>query len=144
MNELEFNTLVEDFEFLECWEDKYRYIIELGKKLEVYPDELKTEKYRVIGCASQVWFYPKITTEKDQKIFNFIGDSDAMIVRGLIKILTILFNNKPISELQNIDPHSKLKMLDLQQHMSSQRSNGLKSMIIKIQYIVKYNLLNQS
>ena len=144
MNELEFNTLVEDFELMECWEDKYRYIIELGNNLESYPVELKTEKYRVIGCASQVWFFPKIITQQNIKIFYFLGDSDAMIVRGLIKILTTIFNNKTICELQNTDPYSKLKLLDLQQHMSSQRSNGLKSMIAKIQEIIKYNLLNQS
>ena len=139
MCKMKFEELLEDFDILESWEDKYRYIIDLGKTLEPYPLEFKTEEYRVIGCASQVWFYPKIVQNNEKKIFYFVGESDAMIVRGLIKILTIIFNNKDVSELQNANPYTKLQMLDLQQHISSQRSNGLNSMISKILEIAKTN-----
>ena len=133
MSNSDFESLLEDFDILESWEDRYRYIIDLGKDLEPYPDLYRTEEYRVIGCASQVWFYPHITKGEDEIIFNFKGDSDAMIVKGLIKILVIIYNNKTISQLQDLDPFVQIKMLGLQEHLSSQRSNGLKSMISKIQ-----------
>ena len=133
MSNSDFESLLEDFELLESWEDRYRYIIDLGKDLDPYPEPYRTEEYRVLGCASQVWFYPSITKGEDETIFNFKGDSDAMIVKGLIKILLIIYNNKPISQLQDIDPFIQIKMLGLQEHLSSQRSNGLKSMILKIQ-----------
>ena len=112
-------------------------MIHLGKDLVPYPDPYRTEEYRVLGCASQVWFYPSITKEKGETIFNFKGDSDAMIVKGLIKILLIIYNNKPISQLQDIDPFIQIKTLGLQEHLSSQRSNGLQSMILKIQETVR-------
>ncbi len=139
MTNLDFENLLEDFNLLESWEDKYRYIIDLGNELETYPNELKIETYRVLGCASQVWFYPTISKIEDKKLFCFKGDSDALIVRGLIKILTIIYNNKLISTLQETDPFAKIKMLGLQDHLSSQRSNGLNSMISKIQKIVQEN-----
>ena len=133
MSSSDFESLLEDFELLESWEDRYRYIIDLGKDLEPYPASFRAEEYRVLGCASQVWFCPLITKEEDKSIFNFKGDSDAMIVKGLIKILMIIYNNQPIAKLQDIDPFVQIKMLGLQEHLSSQRSNGLKSMILKIQ-----------
>jgi len=137
MSNSDFESLLEDFEILESWEDRYRYIIDLGKDLVPYPDPYRTEEYRVLGCASQVWFYPSITKEEGETIFNFKGDSDAMIVKGLIKILLIIYNNKPISQLQDIDPFILIKTLGLQEHLSSQRSNGLQSMILKIQETVR-------
>ena len=96
MRTINFENILEDFNFLENWEDKYRYIIDIGKELEKYPEEFRNEDYRVIGCASQVWFYPEIVEINGQKIFSFKGDSDAMIVRGLIKILTTIYLEKLI------------------------------------------------
>ena len=91
MSNGDFQSLLEDFDLLESWEDRYRYIIDLGKDLEPYPDLYRTEEYRVIGCASQVWFFPYIAKGEDEIIFNFKGDSDALIVKGLIKILKMFF-----------------------------------------------------
>jgi len=139
MNRLDYENLLEDFNLLESWEDKYRYIMDLGNELDPYPKQFKIENYRVLGCASQVWFYPIISKIEDKKLFSFKGDSDALIVRGLIKILTIIYNDKLVSNLQDTDPFEKIKMLGLQDHLSSQRSNGLKSMISKIQEIIKEN-----
>ena len=139
MNRLDYENLLEDFNLLESWEDKYRYIIDLGNELDPYPMEFRIENYRVLGCASQVWFYPIISKIEDKKLFSFKGDSDALIVRGLIKILTIIYSDKLVSDLQDTDPFEKIKMLGLQDHLSSQRSNGLKSMISKIQEIIKEN-----
>ena len=133
MKKINFDNISEDFNFLENWEDKYRYIIDIGKELEKYPEEFRNEDYRVIGCASQVWFYPKIVEVNGQKIFSFKGDSDAMIVRGLIKILSTIYNKTEVQEAINIDPYKKLELLNLKDHISSQRSNGLNSMILKIQ-----------
>ena len=130
---MSFKDIVDDFQFLENWEDKYRYIIDIGKELEKYPEEFRNEDYRVIGCASQVWFYPKIVEVNGQKIFSFKGDSDAMIVRGLIKILATIYNKTEVQEANYIDPYKKLELLNLKDHISSQRSNGLNSMILKIQ-----------
>ncbi len=139
MTHLDYENLLEDFNLLETWEDKYRYIMDLGNELDPYPSEFKIENYRVLGCASQVWFYPIISKVEDKKMFSFKGDSDAVIVRGLIKILTIIYSDNLVSNLQDTDPFEKIKMLGLQDHLSSQRSNGLKSMISKIQEIIKEN-----
>ena len=108
MKKIEFENILEDFNFLENWEDKYRYIIDLGKELENYPEDLKDEDHRVIGCASQVWFNPKIKDIQGKKIFSFEGDSDAMIVKGLIKILSTIYNEKDVEESIELDPFKKL------------------------------------
>ena len=139
MNNLTLKNLLDDFELLESWEDRYRYIIDLGNDLEPFPEEFKIEQYRVLGCASQVWFYPTISVHNGQKLFCFQADSDAIIVRGLIKILAIIYNNKLINELRDIDPFTQLRLLGLQENLSSQRSNGLKSIISKIQEIITNN-----
>ena len=136
MKKIEFENISEDFDFLETWEDKYRYIIELGKELEDYPEKLKTEEHRVIGCASQVWFNPEIKDINGKKIFSFRGDSDAMIVKGLIKILSTIYNEKEVEEAININPYKKLELLNLNNHISSQRSNGLNSMISRIKELL--------
>ena len=132
MKTIKFKNILEDFDLLENWEDKYRYIIDIGKELELYPEEFRNEDYRVIGCASQVWFNPKIKDIQGKKIFSFEGDSDAMIVKGLIKILSTIYNEKDVEEAIELDPFKKLKLLNLNEHISSQRSNGLNSMILKI------------
>ena len=137
MKKIEFENILEDFNFLENWEDKYRYIIDLGKELQNYPEDLKNEDHRVIGCASQVRFNPKIKDVHGKKIFSFEGDSDAMIVKGLIKILSTIYNEKDVEEAIELDPFKKLELLNLNEHISSQRSNGLNSMILKIKDFLK-------
>tara|TARA_Y100000813_G_C24097220_1_gene321142 strand:- start:388 stop:798 length:411 start_codon:yes stop_codon:yes gene_type:complete len=129
----EFEDIVEDFEFLEDWEDRYRYIIEQAKAMAPLDESLKVSATKVEGCASQVWLHPKVT---DGRIF-FDGDSDAIIVRGLIFVLKKLFNGLTVAEVIKVDAQKELGRLGLNDHLSSQRSNGLRSMIEKIRYIAQ-------
>ena len=140
MKDINFENLLEDFNILDSWEDKYKYIIDLGKELEPYPDAFRTDDHRVLGCASQVWFYPIISKVEGKTFFSFKGDSDAMIVKGLIQILFIIYNNKDVSVLKGIDPFVHIKTLGLEEHLTSQRANGLKSMILKIQEEVSQHI----
>ena len=123
----EFEQIVEDFEFLEDWEDRYRYVIEEGKKMPTLDDSLKVETNKVNGCASQVWLHFSTSNT-----LYFDGDSDAIIVRGLIAILRKLYNGTSVDEIKNIDAWKNLKRLGLDEHLSAQRSNGLKAMVERI------------
>ena len=130
-----FDEIIEDFEFLDDWEDRYRYIIELGKKMPPLESALKVTSTKVDGCAGQVWIVPKISGSGDMKLFNFIGDSDAMIVRGLIAILSALYSNITVKEAIEIDANVEFRKLGLTDHLSAQRSNGLNSMIQRLKLI---------
>ena len=123
----EFEKIVDDFDFLEDWEDKYRYIIDEGKKMPALEETLKVDRNKVNGCASQVWLNFSISDT-----LHFDGDSDAIIVKGLIAILRKLYNGTPINEIKNISASSHLKRLGLDDHLSAQRSNGIKAMIERI------------
>ncbi|WP_238364555.1 SufE family protein [Mesobacterium pallidum] len=123
-----FETIVEDFEFLEDWEDRYRYVIEEGKKMEPLPDALKVPATKVNGCASQVWLHPVI----EGATFRFDGESDAMIVNGLIALLRHLYNGLSLSEVLEVDARAEMARLGLNDHLSAQRSNGLRAMIERI------------
>lgn len=126
-----FEDIVDDFEFLEDWEDRYRYVIEQGKTMEPLPDALKVPATKVDGCASQVWLHATI----ENGIFRFDGESDAMIVRGLIAVLRALYNDLPVAEVPRVDARSELARLGLNDHLSAQRSNGLRSMIERIREV---------
>ena len=126
----EFEQIVDDFEFLEDWEDKYRYVIEEGKKMPALADSLKVESNKVNGCASQVWLHFSVSDT-----LYFDGDSDAIIVRGLIAILRKLYNGTSIDEIKNISAWENLKRLGLDDNLSTQRSNGLKAMVERIESI---------
>ena len=130
-----FDEIIEDFEFLDDWEDRYRYIIELGKKMTPLENALKVASTKVDGCASQVWIVPKISESGEMKLFNFKGDSDAMIVRGLIAILSALYSNITVKEAIEIDANIEFRKLGLTDHLSAQRSNGLRSMIERLKLI---------
>jgi len=123
-----FEEIVEDFEFLEDWEDRYRHVIEQGKAMVPLDDALKVPATKVHGCASQVWLHPVI----ENGVFRFDGDSDALIVRGLIAVLRMLYNDVPVGEVNAIDAKAELGRLGLTDHLSAQRSNGLRSMIERI------------
>jgi cysteine desulfuration protein SufE len=123
-----FEAIVEDFEFLEDWEDRYRYVIEQGKAMEPLDEALKVPATKVDGCASQVWLHPKI----EGGVFSFDGDSDALIVRGLIAVLRSLFNGLSVDEVTRVDAQAELARLGLNDHLSAQRSNGLRAMIERI------------
>ena len=130
-----FEEIVENFEFIDEWEDRYRYVIELGKALKPMDPTLQIPATKVDGCASQVWIAPAIKgTGADAKI-TFAGASDAMIVQGLIAILHALYNNKTAEEILAIEPQAILGGLGLEQHLSSQRSNGLRAMVERIRQI---------
>ena len=123
-----FEDIVADFEFLEDWEERYRHVIEQGKAMDSLEDALKVPATKVDGCASQVWLHPTIT----DSVFRFEGESDAMIVNGLIAVLRMLYNDLPVSEVTAVDAKSELARLGLNDHLSAQRSNGLAAMITRI------------
>jgi cysteine desulfuration protein SufE len=124
-----FEEIAETFEFLGDWEDRYREVIALGKAMPPMPEVLKVPATKVTGCASQVWIHPEIA----EGTFDFKGDSDASIVRGLIAILHALYTGVPVGEVQKINAPAEFARLGLDSHLSAQRSNGLKSMIQRIQ-----------
>ncbi|MEM8653729.1 MAG: SufE family protein [Pseudomonadota bacterium] len=126
-----FEEIVEDFAFLEDWEDRYRYVIEQGKAMESLPDALKVPATRVDGCASQVWLHPQI----ENGVFRFEGDSDAMIVKGLIAVLRRLYNGLTLAEVGAVDARAEMARLGLNDHLSAQRSNGLRAMIERIRSV---------
>ena len=126
-----FEEIVEDFEFIEDWEDRYRYVIEQGKAMDPLDDALKVPATKVDGCASQVWLHPKV----ENRVMHFNGDSDAMIVRGLIALLRKLYNGLTLDEILAVDARAELERLGLNEHLSSQRSNGLTAMIERVRLI---------
>jgi cysteine desulfuration protein SufE len=123
-----FEDLVETFEFLDDWEDRYRHVIDMGKAMPNMPEVLKVATTKVDGCASQVWLH--LSTEDD--VLTFVGESDALIVRGLIAILISLYSGLRLEEVTKIDPMVELGRLGLNEHLSSQRSNGLRAMVGRI------------
>lgn len=123
-----FEELAEDFEFLDDWEDRYAHVIELGKAMDPLEDAFKVPATKVEGCASQVWLLPEIKGG----IFRFRGDSDALIVRGIVAVLTRLYNGVPVAEVPQIDAPAELGRLGLHDHLSAQRSNGLRAMVERI------------
>ena len=126
-----FEDIAETFEFLDDWEERYRHVIELGKAMEPLDDAVKVPATKVDGCASQVWLHPRI----ENGTFSFEGESDAMIVRGLIAVLKALYNGRPVAEVPKVDAHGELARLGLNDHLSSQRSNGLRAMVERIRSV---------
>lgn len=120
-----FEDIAETFDFLDDWEDRYRHVIELGKAMPPLDDSFKVPALKVQGCASQVWLRPMI----EGGHFDFQGDSDAMIVRGLIAILHALYSGLSAREASAVDAQAELARLGLDEHLSSQRSNGLRAMV---------------
>ena len=123
-----FEEIAEDFDFLDDWEDRYRHVIDMGKAMDPLDPAFQVDATKVNGCASQVWIVPKVT----DGVFTFQGDSDAMIVRGLIAVLNALYDGLPVAEVQAVDAHAELGRLGLNDHLSAQRSNGVRSMIERI------------
>jgi cysteine desulfuration protein SufE len=121
----------ENLSVLEDWEDRIRYVIDLGKALPVMPESLRSENNRVQGCASQVWLVTHVGEGADP-ILTFQGESDALIVRGLVAVALALNSGRPASEIVALDTVAHFDTLGLKAHLSSQRSNGLKSMVARI------------
>lgn len=126
-----FEEIADTFEFLDDWEDRYRHMIDLGKAMPPLEDSFKVPAYKVDGCASQVWLRPVIAGGR----FDFQGDSDAMIVRGLIAVLHALYSGVPVGEVAAIDAAAELARLGLNEHLSSQRSNGVRAMVERIRQV---------
>ncbi|PIP97536.1 MAG: cysteine desulfuration protein SufE [Rhodobacterales bacterium CG18_big_fil_WC_8_21_14_2_50_71_9] len=114
--------------FLDDWEDRYRYVIDLGRAMPPLDPALRTAASKVDGCASQVWIVPR--REGDR--IDFDGDSDAIIVRGLIAVLRALYGGKRAEEILSIDAQGAFARLGLDQALSSQRSNGLRAMVTRL------------
>ena len=123
-----FEDIAETFAFFDNWEDRYRHVIELGKAFPDLDASFKVPALKVDGCASQVWLRPQIEGGR----FDFQGTSDAMIVRGLIAILHALYAGLPVQEVVAVDATAELARLGLNDHLSSQRSNGLRAMVARV------------
>lgn len=127
-----FDEILADFELLDDWEDRYRYVIELGRKLKPLPDAERNAQNKVEGCVSQVWLSTMVHRDGAPHL-SFIGDSDAHIVRGLIAILFAIYSGKSADEILSVDATATLGALHLKDHLTPQRSNGLMAMVKRIQ-----------
>ncbi len=122
------DSIRDDFALLDDWEDRYRYIIDLGQSLDPLPDAARTPQNKVQGCVSQVWLDTSIHSGADPQI-TFRGDSDAHIVRGLVAIMLALYSGRKASEIASTDAEATMRDLGLVEHLSPQRANGLRAMI---------------
>jgi cysteine desulfuration protein SufE len=132
VGETQIEELIENFSFLDDWEDRYRYLIELGRALPPLDDSERTAQTKVRGCASQVWLISQAEGTGPGAILTFRGDSDAHIVRGLIAVLFALYSGRKASEILGIDEKGVFARLGLNDHLTPQRSNGLASMVARI------------
>ncbi len=126
-----YDEIAENLAVLDDWEERYAYVIQIGKALPPLPEELRTEANRVQGCASQVW----LATDRGEgadPVLTFRGDSDALIVRGLVALAVAINSGKKASDVAATDTVAIFDQLGLKAHLSSQRSNGLRSMVARI------------
>jgi cysteine desulfuration protein SufE len=126
------DEIIESFSLLDEWDDRYRYLIELGRTLAPLPETARTDANKVRGCASQVWLDSRITTGENGPVLSFVGDSDAHIVRGLIAILLALYSGNAARDILGCDALAVFDQLGLREHLTPQRSNGLRSMVERI------------
>ena len=125
------DTILSDFELLDEWEDRYRYIIDLGRSLDPLPDSAHSDANKVQGCVSQVWLETSVGDGNDP-VIAYRGDSDAHIVRGLVALVLAIYSGQKASVIRETNALDILKTLGLDQHLSPQRSNGLKAMVQRI------------
>ena len=127
------DDILESFDFLDDWEDRYKYLIDLGKELPGLPEDEKSEANKVRGCVSQVWLVTEISQNSSgDQVLTFRGDSDALIVQGLVAIVLALYSGKTAAEVLETDVDALFNRLGLKEHLTPQRSNGLKSMVGRI------------
>jgi cysteine desulfuration protein SufE len=127
-----FEDIVDAFAYLDDWEDRYAHVIELGRAMPPLVETQKSSASKVEGCASQVWIVPRLDEAASPARLHFDGDSDALIVKGLIAILHALMSGRTREDIVAVDVEAQLARLDLREHLSSQRSNGLKAMIARL------------
>lgn len=121
--------MIDDFSFLDDWEDRYMHVIELGKSLAPLADDERNADTKVNGCVSQVWLVREVN---ENNIITFRGDSDAHIVKGLVAVVLTIFSGRTAQEISDIDALTILSKLGLEEHLTPQRSNGLRAMIARI------------
>lgn len=139
------DQLVSDFAVLDEWEDRYRYVIELGRELDPLAEAERTAANKVQGCVSQVWITTEVRRANGSApVLAFRGDSDAHIVRGLIAILFLLFSGRGADEIVRTDASAVLARLQLTEHLTPQRSNGLFAMVKRIQADARAALVEQA
>jgi len=126
------DDIIENFALLDDWDDRYRYVIELGRNLIPLPDADRNDANKVPGCTSQVWVATTVERGADGPIMGFIGDSDAHIVRGLVAILLAMVSGRPARDVLAADPIALFEQLGLRDHLTPQRSNGFRSMVNRI------------
>ncbi len=130
---MKIDEIIDGFSMLDQWDDRYRYVIELGRALTPLPEELRTEINKVQGCASQVWLASSVQPGNGTgPVLSFVGDSDAHIVRGLVAILLALYSDKPARDILSADAIKLFDQLGLREHLTPQRSNGFRSMVERI------------
>lgn len=128
-------SIIDDFEFIDDWEDRYRYIIDLGKALPHMSDEEKCDANKVQGCVSQVWLKAEISHESDgSPVLHFKGDSDAHIVRGLVAIMLKVYSGATAENILSNNENDLFSKLGLVEHLTPQRANGLRAMAKRIKY----------
>ncbi|KFC71397.1 Sulfur acceptor protein SufE for iron-sulfur cluster assembly [Devosia sp. LC5] len=127
-----FQDIAENLSFLDDWEDRYRYIIELGQALPKLTDEERSPENKVHGCVSQVWLAAQTTQRDGQTILTYRGESDAMIVQGLVAVLLALYSGRPAQDIAATDAITLFDKLGLREHLTTQRSNGLVAMVNRI------------
>ncbi len=132
-----FEDIADTFDFLDDWEDRYRHVIDMGKAMPPLPEDQRIPATKVDGCASQVWLVPEIDGQGAGATFRFQGDSDAMIVRGLIAVLIALYDGLKVTDVLAVDAFSELGRLGLNDHLSAQRSNGVRAMVQRIRNIAE-------
>lgn len=128
----QFENLKSDFAVLDDWEDRYRHVIELGKQLPPLAEADRTPANKVRGCASQVWIVPETAATARGPVLTFAGDSDALIVKGLIAVIFTIFSGEPAAAILATDAGALLDSIGLKDHLTPQRSNGLASMVERI------------
>lgn len=126
------DEIVSNFELLDDWEERYRYVIELGRLMEPLPEEAHNDANKVQGCASRVWIETRLDTSGSKSALRLLGDSDAHIVRGLVALMIALYSGKTPAEALSTDALGLFKELGLAEHLTPQRSNGVRSMVERI------------
>lgn len=138
------DDIIENFSLLEEWDDRYRYVIELGRKLTPLPDEHRTDANKVQGCVSQVWLQKLVDHGNGEPILRYRGDSDAHIVRGLVAIVLALYSGRTPQEILDTDAIAVFNEFGFRDHLTPQRSNGLRSMVERIKTDAKEALAEAS
>ncbi|MEO0327269.1 MAG: SufE family protein [Pseudomonadota bacterium] len=128
---MDIEEIIENFEFLDDWDDRYKYLIEIGNALEAFPEDAQSNANKVQGCVSQVWVTSEFSDEEDP-VLHIRGTSDAFIVRGLVAIALAIFSNKSASEILRTNEREVFDRINLSEHITPQRSNGLNSLVQRI------------